>query len=87
MTAQVQSWRAGVEMRLVFNPALGTDPVTIRQVKDGIARRRAKLQQALVRGPLELEQIRAHVLGVRARPTQQLVAAHRALRQAEVNLG
>lgn len=86
MTARLLSWRASVEMRFVFNPNLGTDPVAIRQVKDGIARRRAELQQALVRGPLELEQIRAHVLGVRTRPTQQLIEAYRALKQAEADL-
>ncbi len=86
MTARLLSWRASVEMRFVFNPNLGTDPAAIRQVKDSIARRRAELQQALIRGPLELEQIRAHVLGVRARPTQQLVEAHRALKQAEADL-
>jgi DNA-binding helix-hairpin-helix protein with protein kinase domain len=47
LTRKLLDWRHSVERRFVFNPALGTDPAAVRQVKDDIARRSAELEQAL----------------------------------------
>lgn len=85
-TRKLVDWRESIERKFVFNPSAGTDPTAIRQVKDGIARRRAEIEQALARGPIELEQIRTHALTARGRPTQKLIEAYRALKQAEIDL-
>jgi len=86
MATKLLSWRASVERRFVFNASLGTDPAAIRQVRDAIGRRRAELEQALTRGPLELEQLKSHTISARRRPTQRLIEAYRAVKQAEVDL-
>ncbi|NLH80297.1 MAG: protein kinase domain-containing protein [Phyllobacteriaceae bacterium] len=86
MTSKLLSWRQSVERKFVFNASLGTDPTSIRQVRDEISRRRMEIEQALTRGPIELEQIRTHAITARGRPTQQLLEAWRALKQAELDL-
>ncbi|BBE72983.1 helix-hairpin-helix domain-containing protein [Oharaeibacter diazotrophicus] len=85
-TRKLVDWRESIERKFVFNPSAGTDPAAIRQVRDGIARRRAEIEQALARGPIELEQLRSHALTARSRPTQKLIEAFRAMKQAEIDL-
>lgn len=85
-TAKLTDWRKSIERRFVFNPALATDPKAVQAVKDSTARRRAEIERILVRGPIELEQLRTHALSVRTRPTQRLIEAYRALKQAQYDL-
>lgn len=85
LTSNLLTWRETVQRRFVFNPSLGTDPAAIRQVKDAIARRRNDIEQALRRGPIELEQIRNHAFSIRSKPTQRLVEAFRAMTQAKAD--
>jgi len=86
LTQKLMDWRNSMERGFVFDPAIRTDPKAIQQVKDEIATRRAELNAALERGPFELEQLRTQTLAARAHPTARLTEAHRALRQAEVDL-
>ncbi|MBP0615748.1 helix-hairpin-helix domain-containing protein [Jiella mangrovi] len=85
-TGKLVSWRASIERRFVFNPAAGADPTAVRQVKDGIAQRRAEIEQALTRGPVELEQLRVHAMTARGQPTQRLISSYQALQQAIYDL-
>lgn len=86
MTKKLLTWRSAIERKFVFNPALGTDPAAIRQVKDGISRRRSEIEHAFGRAPTELEQLRTYAITARSRPTQRLIEAYRALKQAECDL-
>ena len=86
MTSKLVTWRASVEKKFVFNPALGIDPADIRKIKSEIARRRAEIEHALARGPVELEQLRTHALTARQKPTQRLIETWRNLKQAEIDL-
>jgi DNA-binding helix-hairpin-helix protein with protein kinase domain len=85
LTQKLLDWKRSVENKFVFNPALGTDPAAIRQVKDEIARRRVVLEQALLRGPVDLQQIDAHAASARSRPPQRLTGAYLALKQTELD--
>jgi DNA-binding helix-hairpin-helix protein with protein kinase domain len=86
LTQELLDWRTSVEKKFVFNPSLATDPVAIRRVTDEINRTRIEFEQALLRGPIELQQIAAHAAAVRSRPGQRLVEAYVALKQAELDL-
>jgi DNA-binding helix-hairpin-helix protein with protein kinase domain len=86
LTNKLLNWRHSVERRFVFNPSQGTDPVAIRRVKDEIARQRAQLEQALLRGPVDLQQIAAHAASVRSGPSQRMIDAYTAWKQAEFDL-
>lgn len=86
MTARLLGWRASVEAKFTFNTRLGTDPSAIQRVKRDIDRRRGEIELALARGPIELEQLKVHILAARARPTQRLLQAHRTLQQARFDL-
>lgn len=85
-TTKLVNWRGSIEHKFVFNSSASADPVAIKQVKDGIARRRVEIEKALARGPIELEQLRTHALTARGRPTQRVIEAYRALKQAECDL-
>lgn len=87
LTRTMLDWRQSVERKFVFNPALPTDPVAIGRVRADIAKRRGEIEQALLRGPVDLQQIAAHSLSLRASPGAALVEAHRSLRQAEMDVG
>jgi DNA-binding helix-hairpin-helix protein with protein kinase domain len=86
LTGELLNWRNAVERKFVFNPSLGTDPAAIRRVKDEINRRRIELEQALLRGPVDLQQIAAHAASVRSRPSQRLKDAFTAWQQAELDV-
>lgn len=86
MTGRLLEWRISIESKFVFNPHTQTDPASIQKVKDDVARRRAEIQQALLRGPLQLEQMRTHSMSLRNKPTPRLTDAYRALRQAEIDV-
>ncbi len=86
MTSNLLAWKRTVKAKFSFNKNLGTDPAAIQQIKDAIIRRRSEIEQALRRGPMELEQIKAHAVTSRSQPTQQLLEARRALKQAELDL-
>lgn len=85
-TRKLMDWKRSVERKFVFNPSLGVDPNAVKKVKDDIERRRAELQRALARGPVELEQIRTHAIATRNRPSQRMIEAHQAMKQAEFDL-
>ena len=86
LAKELLNWRHSVERKFVFNPSLSTDPAAIRRVKDEINRRRVELEQVLLRGPIDLQQIAAHAASVRSRPSQRLIDAYTAWKQAELDL-
>jgi len=86
LAKELLNWRHSVERKFVFNPSLSTDPAAIRRVKDEINRRRVELEQVLLRGPIDLQQIAAHAASVRSRPSQRLIDAYTAWKQAKLDL-
>lgn len=86
MATNLVAWREAIERKFVFNPSLGIDSAAIQRVRDGVARRAIEIEQALARGPIELEELRTQLLSARNRPPQRLFEAHRALRQAQFDL-
>jgi DNA-binding helix-hairpin-helix protein with protein kinase domain len=85
MTKKLVDWRKSIEQRFVFNPNTGVDPALVRRIKLDISNRRVEIERALQRGPMELQQIGTHAKTFRNVPSQRLIEAYRAFKQAEVD--
>lgn len=84
-TARLVEWRQGLEKQFVFDAAKPVDPRDIAQVEQEMATTRAKLEQELAHGAMQLHQIRQQTLSRRQALQPAVEAALKNLAQLEAD--
>ena len=85
-THKLTSWRASVESQFRFNPSQGVDPKDTATIEVGIRTMQAKLEQELLFGLNQLNEISQQLVRHRQMLWQQNDEALKAIAQAEIDL-
>lgn len=85
-TSNLMAWRRSIEQGFVFNPNLGVDPADIARVDSELAVSRSRMEQELLNGPPQLQQINAQIMAQRSALSGVIEHALRTLKQAEADL-
>lgn len=85
LTSELLQWRQSVERRFVFDPHRSVSPTDLAVLRHKYAAQKAQLEQKLLTGSKELQQIRQNVVTQRQTVAGQLEASALRLAQAEVD--
>jgi DNA-binding helix-hairpin-helix protein with protein kinase domain len=86
LAGRLVSWRQTVERRFVFDPSRGIPQQDINALNARLANERAQSEKVLREGLLQLEQLHASAVGVRATVKLRLDTASLSMAQAEADL-
>jgi len=84
-TGEMLKWKAGIEAKFRFDPSKGVDPADIAALDHRYAKKRKDLEEALLHGPTELQQLRTQILRQREIITSELGRAATELAQAKAD--
>jgi DNA-binding helix-hairpin-helix protein with protein kinase domain len=85
LTDKMLTWRRSLESKFKFDARRGIDPSDIQRVDQDIAKRRMEIELRLLKGQMELTDIRRRVVVVRAQLRDPLQKAWMEMAQAQAN--
>ena len=86
LTKALVSWRDNLASRFVFDPTRGPDRSDVAKVHNEIALLRRDLEQTLVGGLSQLQQIRSQIVNTRTQFIEPVRSVYREYLQAKANL-
>lgn len=85
LTDKMLTWRRSLESKFKFDARRGIDPSDIQRVDQDIAKRRMEIELRLLKGQMELTDIRRRIVVVRAQLRDPLQKAWMEMAQAQAN--
>jgi DNA-binding helix-hairpin-helix protein with protein kinase domain len=85
LTDKMLTWRRSLESKFKFDARRGIDPSDIQRVDQDIAKRRMEIELRLLKGPMELTDVRRRIVVVRAQLRGPLQRAWMEMAQARAN--
>ena len=85
LTDKMLTWRRSLESKFKFDARRGIDPSDIQRVDQDIAKRRMEIELRLLKGQMELTDIRRRIVVVRAQLRDPLHKAWMEMAQAQAN--